>query len=181
MKNTFWAFFILLIGFLALILTLRIIPAPENATGTVHPKFDTMLHGGTSVAADPTVKWLAYLFGLFVISVFAFVLFLGATKKDANLNTKIRRVFTFGFLAYTFVYTLMVFAYWKNYPSPSDDFILGFPKPTAWMMYGMWFTPLIFTFVYIFKFKDWILTPEEEARFHEIVKARSKRNTKSNK
>jgi hypothetical protein len=69
----------------------------------------------------------------------------------------------------------MVFAYWDYQETNSTSYFGGFPIPTAWMLYGMWFVPAIITSAYIFKFDDWVLTKEEEKQFHEIVAARRKR------
>ncbi|MFT7606848.1 MAG: hypothetical protein ACI8VT_004451, partial [Saprospiraceae bacterium] len=40
------------------------------------------------------------------------------------------------------------------------------------MMYTLGTVPLIFTLIYVVKFRSWVLTEEEEKRFQEIIEKR---------
>ena len=138
-------------------------------TGQLHPEYSTMLRSGESVAADPLVKWMAYLFGLGIISIFALALLIGARKEDPGKQRGLSRALGWGLGAYFIVYTLFVIVYWQYAGEATTGFALGFPIPTAMMLYALGFVPLVMTFVYLVKFRDWVLTEEEEERFKEIM------------
>lgn len=168
-------FFVFLVAFLILIAALWIVPAPAAPTGQLHPEYSSMLKSGSSVAADSTVKWLAYLFGVGVIGIFGFCIVIGSRKKDQKIQQNLRRVIAFGIALYLIVYTLMLISYWQYYETGSQAFIAGFPIPTSWMIYGMWTAPAAITIFFVLKFDDWILKPEEIEAFHQIVAERRKR------
>ena len=43
------------------------------------------------------------------------------------------------------------------------------PVTTAWRVYGLWSVPLIFMFLYMFKFDSWIFREEDIARYEKIL------------
>ena len=75
-------------------------------------------------------------------------------------------------IVYLSVYTLTYVSDAHYASSGHERFFLGWPMPTAWMIYAMWSAPVLFVLIYIFKFRDWVLTEEDENRFDELVKAR---------
>lgn len=159
--------FLVLLGFLVLIIALWHIPEPTHTKGHTHPKYETMQKSGTNQITNPTVKWLGFGFGLFTISLLCFGVFIGA-RKNGQLGS-IKNWLVFGTIAYFMAYSLMVWSYW-NYVSGSntETYFFHFPAPTAWMMYAVFFTPCIFACIYILGFNKWVLTPEDMERFHQI-------------
>jgi len=164
----FKLFFGLLIGLLFLIAALYFSLSPEAVTGLPHESYTTMLHSGESVAAAPLAKWLSFLFGLCILGIFVICIMIGYRKYE-KLG-KVKPWLFGGSIAYLLVFAGMVFSYWNYMSEGSAPYFLGFPAPTAWMLYAVWLFPLFFTFIYIFKFNDWVITPEERKRFEEIKK-----------
>ena len=167
-------FLFCLILFLVLILSLWYFPIPENAAGTIHPTYETMLHSGNEVLASTTTRVISFLFGIGVIMMFYFFILFGADKKKST--GKLRSWINIGFVVYVIVYTLTFLSYLNYESTGHNDFFLGWPTPTAWMIYGMWSAPLIFVLIYVIKFKDWILDEEDEAEFQKILAQRKKRS-----
>ncbi|MEL6922925.1 MAG: hypothetical protein AAFO94_02680 [Bacteroidota bacterium] len=178
MKNTFLTFLLLLLAMLALIAALWILPPLEMATGMDHPEFATMRHSGTSVAADTSVKWLSYFFGLGIIGIWTCCLLVGAYKTAFAVRRKIYRAIGIGIAIYVLVYTIMLFLYWQYAAGSTLTIVVGLPIPTAWMVYVFWFTPALITLLYIFKFDTYVLTGAELEQFQQIVAARKARNAK---
>ncbi len=158
----------LLIGLLLLIVVLYFSPSPQAVTGVAHESFSTMLHSGESVATAPFVKWIAFFFGLCILSIFVVSIMIGYRKYE-KLG-KVKPWLIGGSIAYLLVFSMMVFSYWHYVEEGSAAYFLGFPAPTAWMLYAVWLFPLFFSFIYIFKFNDWVISPEERKRFEEIKK-----------
>jgi len=169
-------FLFCLIIFLLLILSLWYFPIPENASGTEHPTYKTMLHSGSDVMASNTTRVLSYLFGLGVIMMFYFFILFGSDRKKSSGNLKLW--INLGFIVYLVVYTLSFFSYLNYETTGHDNFFFGWPTPTAWMIYGMWSAPMILVLVYVIKFKEWILNEEDELEFQRILARRKEREAK---
>ena len=169
----FQIFFAVLMGFLVLIIALWFVLPPEGATGYQHETYEKMRKGGESLSSLPATKWLAFLFGLFVLTVFGLCLAIGY-RKNGRLK-EVRPWLWAGMIGYIAVYTLMVVSYWKYIGGGDSSYFGGVPAPTAWMLYGVWFFPLFFTVIYIWKFDDWVVTPQDLERFHQLVEENKKK------
>jgi len=159
-----------IILFLGIIAFLTMTPPPANVTGQDHEVYKTILKGGDSMTSDSTTNTLADLCGLCATGLLCLFLVLGAIRK--RRLDGIRPWLIIASIVYLSIYTL---TYWSDshYAATGHDrFFLGWPVPTAWMIYAMWSAPVLFVLIYIFKFRDWILTEEDEARFEELVNAR---------
>ena len=144
------------------------VPSPEAVTGMEHPGFSSMRKGGISLFSEAPTRWLSYFFGLFVIGVFGLSMAVGYRKKSGPANVKYW--LWAGYAAYALIYTGMVVSYWRYIGGQSDTiYFLGVPAPTAWMLFGIWLFPFFFTVLYIYFFDRWVITPEELARFRELV------------
>lgn len=170
MKISHW-FFIFLLAFGLVIVLLLFMDQPISPTGKAHEQFKTMLHSGESVIANKSSKWLAYLFGVGIIGIFGFAVSFGA-KKNGKFEG-IKPWLFIGVIAYLIMYTMMVYFYWDYSFTKDAIYFGGYPLPTALMLYGLSTVPMILTLVYILKFKSWILTEDDEARFAEIMKRRT--------
>lgn len=122
------------------------------------------------MSRSTTTHILAYLFGLMATGTLCLFLIVGAIRKG-RLDG-IRPWLILATLVYLIVYTLTYLSDVHYVETEHTRFLLGWPIPTAWMIYAMWAAPLLFVCIYVFKFRDWILTEEDESRFSELVKAR---------
>lgn len=167
MKPFYFLFFILL--FLLVIIGLAgMVPEVIGATGVDHPKFKGMKISPANIDQQTSTRWLGYLFGLAIILLFGVMLFIGNRKKGAI--TSIGKPLAFGIIIYLIVFSMMVFSHWSYAINDGGPFSLLMPTPTAWMIYGVWFVPLIITFSYIFNFEDAIISDDEIQEFHAFLK-----------
>ena len=157
-----------LIVLLLSIVALWIGDEPALITGQVHPTYETMRTSGSKVVASELGKWVGYLFGGLVITIFVLTIFIGAKRK--NGIGPIRYWLAAGLIAYLGTYHLTIMAYWKYAGSDTTTYFLGLPSATAWVIYGLWSVPIITTLAYVFKFDEWIISPQEIKRFEELVK-----------
>ena len=169
-------FFGFLLAFGLLIIALWMSDVPQNATGTVDANFKTLLHSGQTVAITSTTKWLAYFFGMGIISIFGFVIFIGGRKKDPVIRKKMYRALAIGLILYFIVFNGMMNSWWSYVETNSMEYFMGLPKPTAWMIFGMLLIPFFISFFYITKFEDWVYTKADEQRFAEILANRKRKN-----
>ncbi len=163
----FKIFFALLLGWLLLVILLMLQPAPAGMTGTLHPTYQTMFSSGAVVLPDGPFQILSYLFGVFVIFVFTACLIVG-TLRAGQWGRMHRWILAFGAL-YLSIYTMLVIAWWRYAEYGLEGIFGGFPIPTAWMIYGIWFSPFLLTILYISFFHKWTLTDADMAVFRSLV------------
>lgn len=169
-------FFGFLLAFGLIIVALWTSDVPQNATGTIDSDFKTLLHSGQTVATTSTTKWLAYFFGMGIIGIFGFIIFIGGRKKEAAIRKKMYRVLAIGMFLYFLVFNAMVNSWWNYVETNSMEYFMGLPKPTAWMFFGLMTIPFFMSFFYITKFNQWVYTDEDDVRFKEILENRKQRN-----
>jgi hypothetical protein len=147
---------------------LMLVPDAPDDHGVTHPDFPSMLHGGSGPARHAHLLWYGWVFGVLQISFFASLMAFGA-RKGQSLR-RLGRPLLFGMAAHMAVWTLCVIAYRQYLSEPSHTLVLGLPVPTAIMLYGMWFTPAIYTFLFVLGFKRWYLTDKDLADFERLMK-----------
>ncbi len=164
----FYLLFATLISLLVIVLFAGITPEVANSTGVPHPEFKGMLIGPNNIDQAVHTRWLGYFYGLGIIFLFGVFLLIGNRKKGKL--TSIGKWILIGIGAYLLFYTMMVLSHWSYSDNDGGDFILMMPAPTAWMIYGVWFVPLIITAAFVFKFEEAIISDEEIASFEAYVK-----------
>ena len=149
--------------------------SPETGTasqiplghGFTHPEFATMQRGGNGAARYERILWFGCAFGLLQILFFVCLLAFGGQRQGRLGPLKVPLMI--GGIAYAATFISMVYAYQGYVHEQNHAMFLSLPVPTAWMVYGIWLVPLVFMFLYMFKFDSWILRQADIARFEEIL------------
>lgn len=170
----FQAFFIFLLLVLGLIFLMYAFPIPQGSTGIPHGDIPTMLKGTNAVTQHSSSKYLSFFFGVGILGILTFCLLIGARKS--NVGRKIQYTVLAMIAVYFAGYVLMCQSYWSYSLGNNDQFWGGFPIPTAFMLYWLWGCPLILTSVYIWKFDEWVISPDEIKEFKTIVEQRNKKS-----
>ena len=135
--------------------------------GTSNDAHATMLSGGDGAARYENIWWVGLAFGLFQIVFFLVSLAVGGEKRGDYGPLKLPLIV--GGIAYAVVFIALVLSH-RAYVNDADPgLFLGFPIPTAWMMYGVWLVPLVFMLLFLFKFDSWIYTEDDRKRFEELL------------
>jgi len=111
---------------------------------------------------------MGIVFGSISIILFAIFLFIGIYQKRYS-KIKIW-IWFIGLIIYLGIFILGMHDYLVYINSRSPAIFLGFPTPTVWMLFGIYLFPLYFTIFYIIKFRYWVLNPESERQFKELIK-----------
>lgn len=153
-------------GILALVLGVPEIPGGH---GFSHPVLETLERGGAGYARVEGVLALGWLFGLAQILLFVSLMALGA-RTPRGLRG-LGPGLAIGGLAYALVWTALVLAY-RAYAQASDPVLfLGFPAPTALLLFGLYLVPLIFLLLYVVGFERWIAAPSDLAELERRLAA----------
>ncbi|MCH7658425.1 MAG: hypothetical protein IIB05_08930 [Bacteroidetes bacterium] len=172
MRKTFIVFLLILISLILVLTGLIIVPANSIRVHAQHDLFPTMLKSDDASQSE-LILWLAFFFGVFSICLFTLFLYIGISGK--NFHRKKLVVIVTGLIVYVGIFSFGFASYLEYIQNDSFRVFLGFPAPTAWMLYGIWFFPLFFTFLYVVKFNDWVLKPDDYQRLQSIIKSREQR------
>ena len=167
----FYLLLAVLIFLLGIILLAGLVDPINHLTGVPHPDYKGMLIAPETTDHHNHTKWLGYLFGCGVLGLFLVMLLIGNRKKGKI--TSIGSWIMVGMFFYFIGFSLMVFSNWGYVHSESNEFVFQMPKPTAWMIYVVWFIPLIITISYIVRFEDSIISHDEIVAFQEFLKEQS--------
>ena len=153
---------------LAMCLTIAVVlmtNEPDNSHGFVHSTFEaSMQQGGSGIERHAQIRWLGLAYGTLQIVFFVSCLLLGVRHPENR-----RWAFLLAGIIYLSTFCLMVIADYFYVGDENPTFVLGFPLPTAIMLYGLWGAPLIFMLYYTVNFDRWILDPSERERFQQLL------------
>lgn len=140
---------------------------PAGVVGGPHPEFATMQVGGAPTRHETTLL-PAFLFVLLQVLVFAGLLYMAVGRRLSRKGGALWLAMGTGALLTAFV---CLFITYRGFLETGSETALAFsfPVPSAWMLYGVWTAPLFFIALYVVRFDDWILLPEDRKRFEELV------------
>lgn len=170
----YYAFLFVSSTTLLIILALVFVEPVEQASGKQHSEYGTMVQSVNSQFSSTAVKYLGFGFGLCIIGIFSLCLILGGKKANGKGFRK-RDIFL-GMALYLLTYIGLVLSSWE-YDMIEAPIIGGLPVSTAWMLYGIWFVPVVLIMLYVWGFERFVISPEEEAAFQKIVENRAAKNS----
>jgi hypothetical protein len=166
---------LLLLALVAVVAGLWVVGPPGEgayAAGTSHPTIDHMAIGGPGEAKHEKVFALGIAFGILEIILFSVCLALGASRME-----KVGRIgvpIAIGAALHVVTFLAIVVSY-RSYLAGSETLYLGLPAPTAFMMYGIWWVPMYFIFLYLFAFDRYVFNDADLKKFNEILDRRDRR------
>ena len=81
------------------------------------------------------------------------------------------RVLMVGGLGFAMLFSIVVVFYWQSLMGTSSK-LFAFPSSTGWMLFVVMPYPLLLVLLYMATFSRWMVLPDDEARFHELVAKR---------
>ena len=166
--NTSLAYAMLLgcAALLALLVVGLIYPAPAEIMAAPHPDYPSMLRSGTASPGGPWTLRAGYLTGLLVIFLMTVTSMVGIRSDDRRGQ----RLMITASLVYAATFIAMAVSYSNYVEHGFTGTILGFPPPTAWMLYGMWHIPWLMVFVYVLPWDSVSFPPESQERFDALLR-----------
>lgn len=168
MKPANWLFVLLCMTVAVIALLFGLLPSEVSGQGT-HPVFATMRNSGWVLTGFPIIQVLAYLLGLMILGIFVMAAYIGIQKSSDNTNKQMIPYWTGGFILYSLMYGITLYSHEAYMHSESPTYFGGFPAPTSWMLYGLGVIPIVFTLLYMVKFNQWVISPEEIERAKSII------------
>ena len=156
----------LLLAQLTLLGYLMLVDEPELATGAPHAQFVGMNVGGDGLARLGSAGAVIGAIGGLSVAVMLLLVTLGvnASRRTVLFWLLIAVVA----LASQGVWWAMYLGYLSFLETGQVPFVLGFPLPTSWMLYGVWGSGALLSLVYIFGFRRFIFTEDDEAAYEAL-------------
>ena len=159
---------ILLLSMVAIFVLLTTIEAPPHATGMAHPDHEAMNLAGDGASRAEGVLLPAFAFALVQVAFFTGLLLLGIRRPGQPLS-RYRPILVVGAL-YALVFAGLFRSYHAYLRDPmADSLFLGVPAPTAWMLLGVWWTPLLLVWFYERRFADWVFSDADQERLTQLI------------
>jgi hypothetical protein len=135
--------------------------------GYEHPQYPTMEHGGPGAERHAVTLWVGWAFATVCILFFVGCLLLGAARHGELGPAK--TPFIVGTAIFMAIFTALIFSYRAYMTEDTHSLFLSFPRPTAWMLFGVWPFPIYFMVLYYALFDRWHFTEKDQQRLDEIV------------
>ena len=166
MKLIYWLLALLLI--IAICLVLIVVgPEPAGTTGSVHEQFPAMRIGGDGASRYLPVGMLVFILQSAAIVLFGLLLYLGVNERRRSRLCRVWIVA--GSAASMLIWWAIVASYTEFLDTGTTKMFLGFPVATAFTVFGLWLSGFVLVLGYVFGFRSFIFTPEDEARYDELI------------
>ncbi len=157
-----------IIGALCVVtLAVLLLPEAAGALGVDHPVYANMRHGGSGVDRHGSLLWAGWAFGALGIVLYVALMAFG-TRAGAHRRA-IARWLILGLGAYLAAWSWLVLAYDSQMSPGTGGLFLGFPAPTAIMLYVLFPVSLVFAAVYVVGFGRWVWSEEDEAAYERLL------------
>jgi len=123
----------------------------NGLTGIGHPEYAYMKIGPDTVGMHSHTKWMSFGFAMVLIGMFVTLLNIGSRRNEKQTGLA-KWIYAFG-IVYTLIFIGMITSNWNYVASDSNTFWGQMPRPTAWMIYAVWLSPLIVALSYVFTFE----------------------------
>ena len=149
---------------------------PDMVSGGPHPEISGMSIGGDGAArlSGLWIEGLVVYFACFLIMPL-FCVF-GVQPKN---RSKTFWILMGGVTLINLVFASLLILFYVDFLNTGKTFLLlGFPVPTAMMMFGCWGAAFLYTAIYIWGFDTFIFTPEDEAAFEALIREKQEAELK---
>lgn len=168
MKRLPVVLFVLLLGMCAVVVWLAFQEPAVNQAGIAHPDHPAMALGADGAARHENVLAVGFVFAALIVAFFVGLLFFALQRRGEPIPGKTLILTSAAVFLGVFVALFVTYSHYLESPEP-DRLFLGFPPPTAWMLYGVWGVPVVFILIYITRFNEWVFGAAEETEYEKLL------------
>ncbi|MCG8461868.1 MAG: hypothetical protein MI919_36760 [Holophagales bacterium] len=140
----------------------------ERAPIRPHPEHPSMLQ--TTGSPGPANVAFGYAAGLSILLLMGLSILLGVRKSGRQGRLGLGMALGTAVLALVFTALVLTYSSSREIAAGEVAFFGGFPVATAWMIYGMWWMPVVMTFALSYVFDRYWLTPVEVEEVRRLAK-----------
>ena len=145
---------------------------PPEASGSSHPEISGMRIGGDGEARISGLEMASFIVFAATFLLFTVLIISGVSKANRTARFWIWMLVITGVIL--FVWYQVFDSYLAYLSTGALRYILGFPEPTAWMIFGLWGGGALFAVVYVVEFRNIVYTKEDEETLKDIVEEYTK-------
>ena len=140
----------------------------SQATSNIsHSEINGMKTGGDGAARIKGIETASFAIFAALFILMTVLITTGISKRYRTLK------FWFGMgiitLIILFVWYRLFHSYMIFLKTGELKYYMGFPEPTAWMIFGLWGGGALYTLLYVIGFRRFIYTEEDEETLKNIV------------
>jgi hypothetical protein len=162
------AVFLILLALVAALAFVILMPEPPMSAGGPHPEFAVMSVGGDGLARLASIGWLPFFIHVGTMGLVLTLIYMSLGRHRKQPRARLGLIAIAGVILYTW-YTLFS-SYMAFLESGQISYTLGFPTPTAIMIFGIWAASALLAVFYYLGFRTFIFTHEDEAKYEAILK-----------
>ena len=168
MRDAGWALVLMvLLSAVALTGGLAIfIDEPSHATGLVHPEIDSLKIGGDAAARHGPVLMTGWLCSTLIFALIIVLMAFG--YRDRARLKVVGPWFAGAFVVEAALLAMVMLTYRQSLTEPVE-IVMAFPVPTAWLVYGLWTSKLMFLVIFVVTFRRAYWRPEDEQGFAALI------------
>lgn len=166
MKRLPLLLFVILLGMCAVVGWLALQEPAVNQAGIAHPDHPAMALGADGGARHHGLLGVGFTFAALIVACFVGLLFFALQRRGEP--TPGRGAILLAAALYLGVFVAL-FATYARYLERPGALVLGFPPPTAWMLYGVFGIPLLFILIYVVRFNEWVFGAAEETEYEKLL------------
>jgi hypothetical protein len=152
------------------VIGVMMLPEVEGGYGVDHQDFPTMKHGGSGSARHAEVLWYGWVFGALVFALVVSLVAVGSAKKNSLRGfgpwLAVEAAALIG------IWTWLIVAYRGYMTEPTHELFLGFPAPTAIMIYALVPCMVALNLMLIAGYKRWVLSDSDYEEYARMLDAR---------
>lgn len=165
-----WAILACLLIILSMVFWISFTPADSLASGIAHPNYPHMSYGGHGARAWP-IFWPVYIWQLTAL-ILAHLLILLSIPKSRH--GQIAGWIILAFICAAGVWSMLMLHYYEFLKTGQTSMVLGFPRASSWLIYGVWLAPISLSALYCLGFERFIHTPADDAAFRALCERYSR-------
>lgn len=159
--------FVSLLAVLGSTVWLAFIDAGVQAGADAHPDIKAMRVGVAGADRYHIVKLPAMIMQFGSLSVLGSLM---ALSLKAHLHNKWLLVSLIGIMVLSFVVWFQINASYEAYLESGEvPYLLGFPVPTSWAVYGVWIAGLLYTALYVLGFDRFVYSDCDQVKFEALL------------
>ena len=161
--------FVLILAIAVIVTAIALSPALDGEGGSPHPSYASMRQGRAAEAISARHLALGWALGASVLAAVGTFVAFGARRRGRlrGLGPPLAAAT----LACVGVWTWLVIAY-RGFAAGETILWLGFPHPTALMLFVLWPLSATFAVLYSLGYERWVLTDEDRRRYEKLVAER---------
>ncbi len=160
---------VIILAIAVIVLAIAVSPALDGEGGAPHSSYSSMRQGRAAEAISARHLALGWAFGASILAAVGALVAFGARQRGRLRG--LGPALVAATLACVGVWTWLVIAY-RGFAAGETTPWLGFPHPTALMLFVLWPGSAAFAALYALGYERWVLTQEDRRRYEELLAER---------